>query len=399
MPFSYQTTMRACFVGYIVQAIINNFAPLLFLTFQNSYRIPLEQITLLVTINFAVQLLVDLGSAKFVDKIGYRASILIAHGTAAAGLVFLAVLPEWMDPFAGLLIGVVTYAVGGGIIEVLVSPIMQGCPTDNKEKAMSLLHSFYCWGHVGVVLLSTLFFQLAGMENWRVLALVWALIPLGNGLVFLKTPIAPPVAEGERGMTLGELFRSRLFWLFLAMMVCSGASEQAVSQWASAFAEEGLGVTKAVGDLAGPMAFAALMGISRAIYGRWGHKINLNSFMLFSGLLCMAAYLLASLSPWPALSLAGCGLCGFSVGIMWPGTFSKASAFLRAGGTAMFALLALGGDLGCSAGPTLVGFASSLPGGMKAGILTAIVFPAVMTACLLLQRKKSRAGEASASRE
>lgn len=389
MKPTYKTTVFACFVGYIVQAIVNNFAPLLFITFQNTYDIPLSQITLLVTINFGVQLTVDLISTLFVDKIGYRASIVLAQGFSAAGLILLTVLPEVMPPFAGILAAVIVYAIGGGIIEVLISPIMESCPTDNKEKAMSLLHSFYCWGHVGVVLISTAFFALCGIENWRYLAYAWALVPVINGFIFLKTPIAPLIAEGEKGMTLAELFKSKVFWLLVVMMVCSGASEQGVSQWVSAFAETGLGISKTAGDLAGPLTFATLMGISRAIYGKYGDKLNLEKFMSVSAVLCIFSYVLASLAPIPLLSLIGCAVCGFSVGIMWPGTFSRASATLRTGGTAMFALLALAGDLGCSAGPTLVGFVSDAVGGnLKAGILAAAVFPLVMVLCLVIGRKK-----------
>ena len=389
MKPTYKTTVFACFVGYIVQAIVNNFAPLLFITFQNTYDIPLSQITLLVTINFGVQLTVDLISTLFVDKIGYRASIVLAQGFSAAGLILLTVLPEVMPPFAGILAAVIVYAIGGGIIEVLISPIMESCSTDNKEKAMSLLHSFYCWGHVGVVLISTAFFALCGIENWRYLAYAWALVPVINGFIFLKTPIAPLIAEGEKGMTLAELFKSKVFWLLVVMMVCSGASEQGVSQWVSAFAETGLGISKTAGDLAGPLTFATLMGISRAIYGKYGDKLNLEKFMSVSAVWCIFSYVLASLAPIPLLSLIGCAVCGFSVGIMWPGTFSRASATLRTGGTAMFALLALAGDLGCSAGPTLVGFVSDAVGGnLKAGILAAAVFPLVMVLCLVIGRKK-----------
>ena len=389
MKPTYKTTIFACFIGYIVQAIVNNFAPLLFITFQNTYDIPLSQITLLVTINFAVQLTVDLIATLFVDRIGYRASIVLAQGFSAAGLILLTVLPEVMPPFAGILTAVIVYAIGGGIIEVLISPIMESCPTDNKEKAMSLLHSFYCWGHVGVVAISTAFFALCGIENWRVLAYVWAIVPIINGFLFLKTPIAPLIADGEKGMTLRELFGSKVFWLLVVMMVCSGACEQGVSQWVSAFAETGLGISKTAGDLAGPLTFAALMGISRAIYGKYGDKLNLEKFMSVSAFLCIFSYLLAALSPLPLFSLAGCALCGFSVGIMWPGTFSRAAAALRTGGTAMFALLALAGDLGCSAGPTLVGLVSDAVGGeLKAGILAAVLFPAIMTLCLICGIKK-----------
>ena len=380
MQNQYNKTITACFVGYIVQAIVNNFTPLLFLFFQRQYQIPLAQITLLVTFNFGIQLLVDLLSVGFVDRIGYRTSMVLAHIMAAAGLILLTVLPEILpSPFIGILIAVMIYAVGGGLLEVLVSPVVEACPSDNKEKAMSMLHSFYCWGHAGVVLISTLFFFLFGIENWKMLALIWALIPIGNAFVFTKVPIAPLIEEGESGMKLKDLLRMKLFWTLLIMMICAGASEQAVSQWASTFAEKGLGITKTAGDLAGPMAFAILMGLSRLFYGKYGHRINLDRFMMFSSILCILSYLGISLSPIPQISLIACAICGLSVGIMWPGTFSKASAALPKGGTALFALLALGGDVGCSGGPTLVGMVSGALGdNLKMGVLAGIIFPTLL---------------------
>lgn len=388
----YNKTITACFVGYIVQAIINNFVPLLFLTFERTYQIPLSQITLLVTINFGVQLFVDLLSVKFVDKIGYRASMVIAHLCSAAGLVLLTILPEVMDPaFLGILTAVVVYAIGGGLLEVLVSPIVEACPSDHKEKAMSMLHSFYCWGHVGVVALSTLYFYIVGISNWKLLAIIWAVIPLANALAFTKVPIAPLLPEGESGLRMKDLLGMKLFWILFIMMVCAGASEQAVSQWASTFAEQALGITKTLGDLAGPMAFAILMGASRFFYGKYGDRIDLDRFMIFSSLLCILSYLGISLIPVPLVSLAACAVCGLSVGIMWPGTFSKASQALRRGGTAMFALLALGGDVGCSGGPTLVGLiSSSLNDNLKAGILAAIIFPVLLLTGILLCRRMKK---------
>ena len=397
MKDKYQKTIYACFIGYVVQAIVNNFVPLLFLTFEKTYGIPLSKITMLITINFGIQLVVDLLSAGFVDKIGYRVSIVIAHVASALGLLGLVVLPNLLpDAYTGILLAVVIYAVGGGLIEVLISPIMESCPTENKEKAMSLLHSFYCWGHVGVVLISTCFFKIFGIENWKILACIWAIIPIVNGLIFVKAPIAPLVEEGETGMTILELCKQKTFWILMLMMVCAGASEQAVSQWASTFAEKGLGVSKAIGDLAGPMAFAIMMGSARAFYGKFGDKIDLDKFMVGSGLLCIASYLLISLSPIPQLSLLGCAICGLSVGIMWPGSFSKASAVMRNGGTAMFALLALGGDLGCSGGPTLVGYVSSMfSEDLKKGIFAAIVFPVLLIVGTVLSGKKRAVGERS----
>ena len=387
---TYKHTERACFIGYIVQAVVNNFVPLLFLIFQNQFGIPLSQVTVLITLNFLLQLAVDGASVFFIDRIGYRASALLAHGFAALGLVFLAVLPAVLpSAFAGLLIAVVFYAVGGGLLEVIISPIVEACPSEHKAKTMSLLHSFYCWGHMGVVLLSTAFFALFGIGNWKLLALLWALVPVGNAVFFGGAPLYPMQAEGEQAFSLRTLVKSRVFWLFMVMMLCAGASEQAVSQWSSAFAEQGLGVSKTVGDLAGPMAFAAMMGVSRLIFGKYGEKLNLNRYMAVCAALCVGAYLCIVFVPSPVLSLLGCAVCGFSVGIFWPGTFSRASASIRGGGTQMFALLALAGDLGCAGGPTLAGLVSDACGGaLRAGILAAIIFPLLMLLCILLVRKQ-----------
>lgn len=389
MKTSYKRTMYACFVGYIVQAIVNNFVPLLFVTFQKTYQIPLSRITLLITINFLIQLVIDLLSAGFVDRIGYKISVILAHVFSATGLILLTILPDvTSDPFTGILTAVAFYAVGGGLLEVLISPIIEACPTDNKEKAMSLLHSFYCWGHMAVVLLSTIFFSIFGIHNWKFMALVWAFVPIINGVLFVTAPIYSLHEEGEKGLSIRELFSTKLFWIIMLMMTCAGASEQAVSQWASTFAEQGLGITKTAGDLAGPMVFAFLMGLSRLLYGKYGDKIDLKRFMTYSSILCVIAYLCIAFVPNPMISLIGCAVSGFSVGIMWPGTFSIASASIRGGGTAMFALLALAGDLGCSGGPTLAGFVSSwLGNNLRMGILAAIVFPFLLLIGIQFCRK------------
>ena len=391
MKNNYQKTIYACFIGYIVQAVVNSFVPLLFVTFQKSYGIPLTQITLLITINFLIQLLIDMLSAGFIDKIGYRASVLIAHVCAAAGLGLLTILPEICPtPFIGILISVIIYAVGGGLLEVLVSPIVEACPTENKESTMSLLHSFYCWGCTGVVLISTIFFRIWGTQNWKILALLWTLLPIGNFFLFTKAPIYSLQEDGEKGMSFWQLAHEKLFWMLMLMMMCAGAAEQSVSQWASTFAEAGLGITKTLGDLVGPMAFSILMGLSRVIYGKYGEKMDLDRFMKYSLVLCVASYLCISLVPNPMVEMIGCAVCGFSVGILWPGTFSKASASIKRGGTVLFAMLALAGDLGCSGGPTLVGFVSGMfENNMRIGIFAAIIFPVLMLVSLLVAKKRS----------
>ena len=389
MMHSYKRTLNACYIGYVVQAIVNNFVPLLFLTFQSTYHISMSSITMLITANFLIQLLVDFLSTGFIDRIGYRASLILAHACAAAGLILLTILPEVMPyPFMGLFLSVAVYALGGGLLEVLVSPTVEALPTENKEKTMSLLHSFYCWGHVAVVLISTVFFSLFGLDRWKIMALLWALVPAFNLFAFCKVPLCSLMAEDEEGLPLTALFKRPDFWILMVVMTCAGASEQSVTQWASTFAEQGLGVSKSIGDLAGPMFFAICMGSSRLLYGMIGEKLNLRKAMLLSGFLCIFSYCVISLSPIPALSLIGCGICGFSVGIMWPGTFSIAAVVLKGGGTALFALMALAGDLGCSGGPTFVGLISDHAGGnLKFGIQMAIIFPALLIAGILLIRK------------
>ena len=376
-------TIYACFIGYIVQAIVNNFVPLLFVTFQNNYHISLERITFLITLNFIIQLFVDLLSAFFIDRIGYRISILIAHILSAAGLILLTVLPEvFSSPYTGLVIAVIIYAIGGGLLEVLVSPTIEACPTDNKEKAMSLLHSFYCWGAVGTILVSTVFFLLFGIGSWKWLAVIFALIPAINIINFATCPIESLVEEGQ-GMEIRKLFSNPMFLIAIVMMVCSGASELAMAQWASAYAESALGFSKAVGDIAGPCMFAVTMGISRVLFGKAGDKMKLNRFMIGSGILCFVCYLLASFSENPIIGLAGCIVCGFSVGIMWPGTISISSKAFPTGGTAMFALLAMAGDLGGSIGPAIVGRVADMFGGsIHVGMRIGLLFP--ITLCFML---------------
>ena len=389
---SYEHTIYASYLGYITQAIVNNFAPLLFLTFGATYGLSLAQITLITTINFMTQLLVDLICAKVIDRVGYRRAVVFAHIISAVGIIGLSVFPTLFgNAYAGLIAAAVLYAIGGGIIEVLISPIVEACPTKKKEAAMSLLHSFYCWGHVGVVLVATVFFAVFGIENWKILAWILAIVPLFNVVYFLLVPIFPIVDEHHK-LSFGTLLKQRAFWLLIVMMVCAGASEQAMSQWASAFAESGLKVSKTVGDLLGPCAFAVFMGLARAYYGKNSEKIPLKKMMMGSALACIVCYLVAVFSGNPIFGLLGCACCGFTVGIFWPGTFSIAAIKLPGGGTAMYALMALAGDLGCSSGPTVVGMvADAMGGNLKKGILAAIVFPIVMVISLCFVKDNKNA--------
>ncbi len=387
---NYQRTKRACYLGFVTQAISANFVPLLFMTFSRTYGITYAELALIPLTFYITQLLIDLFCAKFVDRIGYRKSIIISQAASGAGLAMLGFVPDLFSrPFIGILVCVVIYAIGSGLIEVLCSPIIEACPFENKEGTMSLLHSFYCWGAVGTILLSTVFFMVFTTAQWRILAILWSVIPFYNIYNFSVCPIEPIVADGE-SMSIHELFRTGLFWLLCLLMICAGASEISMAQWASAFAESSLGVSKTAGDLLGPCGFAVFMGISRVIYSRYGEKTDLSSFMIASGMLCLCAYLLAAFANLPVMGLIGCMLCGFSVGIMWPGSISISSSRLPRGGTALFAFLALAGDFGGSQGPAMVGWVSQFFGGnIRDGILAGSVFPVLLVICVVILKRKA----------
>ncbi len=386
---NYKKTLIACYLGFVTQAISANFAPLLFLTFISTYEITLEKIAMIPLVFYLTQLLIDLAATKFADKIGYRTCVVASQVLSAVGLVLMAILPEVLPvPFIGILISVVLYAMGSGLIEVLVSPIVEACPFENKDGMMSLLHSFYCWGAMGVILGSTLFFAIFGVENWKILTFIWALVPLYNTFNFINCPIERLVEDGK-SMGISKLLKTPIFWLMIILMVCSGASEATMAQWASAFTESAIGVSKTVGDLAGPCLFAMFMGISRMLYGKFSEKLDLTKVMLVCGIMCAGCYLFASLSTLPILGLAGCALCGLAVGIMWPGSISISSQICLRGGTAMFAFLALAGDLGAMVSPTMVGILSEMAGdNLKTGLLAATIFPIVLVLGLLILKKK-----------
>lgn len=404
--FTYSHTRFACYTGYITQAVINNLAPLLFVIFRRYFGLSLEETGRLIFINFGVQLMADILAMKLMDKIGWRKSAMLAHVLAVLGLISLAVLPNALPvPYAGLILAVCICAIGGGLLEVLVSPIIEALPADNHESAMSLLHSFYCWGQVGTVLLSTLFLEILGENLWMILPLCWTLVPLWNFFRFRKVPIATPPSDVKM-MSVKDLLSHRLFLVALLLMLCAGASELTMSQWSSLFAEQGLQLPKMLGDVLGPCLFAVFMGIGRTIYGVFGDRLNLRLSILACAGLCILCYLTTVFAPWPILSLFGCAFCGFSISLMWPGSFSLSAAAFPKGGSAMFGMLAVFGDLGAALGPWMAGivsnaaesapqlfpvFTGSSP--MKWGLLAAVIFPLLMVLgalCFRMPKKNSQ---------
>lgn len=378
--FNSKHTVFCSYIGYLTQAITINFAPLLFVTFEKTYNISLSKISFLIAISFTTQFITDLVAARFSEKLNMRYAAILAHVFAVIGLTGFAYLPDIMpDPFLGLILAVVVASAGGGLTEVVISPIVEACPTKKKSASMALLHSFYSWGLVAVVLLSTLFFVTIGLDNWRLLSILWAIVPLIGAIGFCVVPVYELEPSKNVDNRENSIVKVPLFWLFVAIMLCTGAAEQAVSQWASVFAETGLGISKTLGDLLGPLSFAMLMGTARVLYGLFSNKIKLRKYMSFSCILCIVSYLLVSLSPWPFLSLVGCALCGLSVGIMWPGTLSLAAKNMPSCSVRLFALLAFSGDVGCLIGPAAVGLiAGFFDDELKIGFVFALIFPVVM---------------------
>lgn len=388
---TYKHTLVACFIAYMVQAIVCNFAPLLFVSWNMEFNISLVELTSVVTVTFFTQIVVDLASARFAEQIGYKVCLVISHLCSTLGFVLLSFLPYVLpNPFVGIMISVVLYSIGSGLLEVLISPVVESCPTDNKAGAMSLLHSFYCWGTVFVIGVSSLFFVVAGRDNWRFLSIAWAAFSLVNGMFFCLVPIKEP-KEHKKEQPSTAIFKNRFFYFAIVLMICAGSAELAMSQWASTFAETGLHVSKTVGDLAGPLAFAVLMGIGRVAFGRISVKYSIENYLKFSAILCICSYLLACLSPIPALSLVGCAVCGFSVSAMWPGTISLSTKITKSTSTLMFAMLAVSGDIGCTVGPTLIGWiTNSLGHDLKKGLAFSIVFPIIILLVLIFNKDTKR---------
>ena len=388
MRKSFKATIGASCIGYVTQAILINFAPLLFVTFQKEFGLEIWQLSVLIASNFVTELLIDFICSKYVSTWGYRRCVIIALAFSVSGLLLLPILPTIMpQKFLALIIATIICGLGGGMIEVLISPIVEACPSKNKGGMMSLLHSFYCWGQMAVVLLSTIFFRTVGIDNWRLVSVIWAIVPAVALFMFCFVPINTLVEKSEES-SFKELLTSKIFWVLFIMMLCAGASEIAITQWASAFAEAGLGVEKWVGDLIGPCLFAITMGSARVFYAKMADKINLENGILISSCICVVSYLMIVFSPIPIISLIGCAICGIGCGMLWPGSYSIAMKRMPKGGVPLFGLLAFAGDLGCLSGPCVAGFVSDAFGGeLKAGFLFSMIFPITLAIMVTVLKK------------
>ncbi len=406
--FTYKTTKLACYIGYITQAIVINLMPVFFIIFQNEYNISFTRLGSLILLNFVVQIGLDVLAAKYIDKIGFRRAAIPAHIFSVLGLVGMGFLSQLMsDPYIGLIISVILFSLGGGLIEVVISPVIDLIPSSNSTGAMSLLHSFYCWGQLVVVLLSTLALNIFGYNSWKWISLFWAIIPAINIYLFMNVPLPETIKEKKE--PIKSLFREKIFLLVILLMLGAGAAEQTMAQWASLFAQKGLQVSKIVGDLLGPCAFALLMALGRVWYGFNGGKQNLRSSLLGCSVLCVICYLVCVFENNPIVSLVACAVTGVSVSIMWPGVLSYAANCFPKSGAAMFGVMAIFGDIGCSLGPWVAGRVSDVVKGMpevieyvtttgmnldgvamKAGILTSVIYPIIMIIGLILLKKNKK---------
>lgn len=379
----YIPTKLAGYVGFVVQAIVNNFLPILFIVFQDIYGLGYEKLGRLIVFNFAVQMFIDFITPKIIHKIGYRRAAFLCQFTACLGLCLMSLLPRIMpSPYTAMFIAIAVYATGSGLMEVILSPMIEMLPTGNKSGNMAVLHSFYCWGQTVVVPLTTLMVFAFGYENWSYIPLVWAIVPFINMLAFLRVPIVEPGREVKQS-TLIELLKTPSFIIYMLMMFCGGASEIAMSQWASLFVEQALGVSKAIGDIVGPCLFALFMALGRVIYAKFSKKVSFTRLLIWLNILCFVCYVMVGISKIAALSLVFCALCGFSVSISWPGIYSAGARTFKTGGAVMFSAFAMCGDTGCALGPGLVGLVAEYTN-LNMGFIAAAVFPFIMVICSII---------------
>ena len=403
---SYKSTIAACYIGSFVQAIIVNTTPILFIPLREQFGLTFQQMGLLVLINFISQVGCDILFSNAIDKYGFRRFVVAAHGLAVVGLVLFAASPLLFDrPFAGFVTATIIFSGSGGLLELLLSPIVNAIPTDEKAGAMSVLHSFYSWGQAAVILLTTVLLFVFGRAWWQWIILIWTLVPLFNFFFLMRVPFAPNVPEEQR-QGMDKILLKPFFIAALATILCGAAAELCISQWASAYLEEAMRLPKVVGDVGGVCLFAVMMGVGRLFYGMYGKKINVSLMMLIGTVGAAACYITVALSGTAVLSLLACGLCGLCVSLLWPGTLVVASEHYPLAGAWMFAILAAG-DIGASAGPWLMGVVAEqahrlpfLSGlltqgmspdqlGLRAAMLVSALFPIIAFFCLRWMRKRT----------
>lgn len=394
---SYGLTKVACYIGYVVQAVVNNLLSLLFVIFNaQPYNISLEKLGSIIFINFAAQLFIDYISVFFTSRFGYKKCVVFAQATSVVGFVLLGFLPRVIEPYFGILFSILFLAVGSGLIEVLISPIIEALPSDNKASNMSFLHSFYCWGQVLTVIGTTALVFALGNDKWFYIPFVWSIIPFINTLLFTRCDILELENNSAHSSAL-SLLKNKSVYKYMVFMFCAGASEITMVQWSSFFVEKGFGTEKWLGDLIGPCLFAVLMGIGRIGYGILGKKVSLERLLCYFSALCFVCYLVVALSNNGIICALGCAVCGLSVSVMWPGVISLSAEKFHSSGTAIFSLMAMLGDIGCAVGPWILGLIAeyafdynlgrhlisalninSTQSNMQLGFLICSIFPLIM---------------------
>lgn len=386
---NYTPTKISAYVGYFVQAIVNNFLPILFVAFQDIYGIGYEKLGRLIVFNFITQMVTDILSPKIISLLGYRKTAVMCQLIAALGLTLAAVLPNVLpNAYIGIVLAVIVYAFASGLMEVIISPMIEMLPTSNKSGNMSLLHSFYCWGQAITTVGTTLLLSAFGYRGWTYIPLIWAIVPFINAFSFIRVPIVEPQPE-RKSDSFRVLFSDRRFRVFMLIMLCAGASEIAMAEWASVFAQNALGVSQIAGDLAGPCAFSLFMGLGRLLYAAFSEKISYRSTVIVLGLCCAVCYYIAAFASIPIFALAACALCGFTVSILWPGTISAGAVAFPRGDAVMFSVFAMCGDIGCCIGPWLLGVVAE-HFTLNIGFAVSSFFPLLMVALAIFFIKEQR---------
>lgn len=408
---SYQLTTISCFVGIFCQAVSSNITAILFIPLMTLYGLSYVHLGLLVGINFTTQVLVDIIASRLVDRYGFRVFVLPSDILAVIGLVLFGLTPVLFDNIlTGLVFSTIIFSASCGLQEVMLSPIVNAIPHNDKGPAMALMHSFYAWGQVATIIITTLFLFFFGIENWQVIVFLWALVPLVNFFMFLAAPFPGVIHENQR-MTMRDLILKPFYLVALLAIMGGAATELVMNQWSSTFSEKVLELPKVTGDILGMCGFAVFLGLGRVLYGRYGSKINMNNVLVGSAAAAVVCYIAVAISPLPAISLAACAVCGLAASLLWPGTLVITAEKYPLAGAWIFAILAAAGDIGAASGPFAAGvitdltrqmpsilqFAASLQllpdqFAIRIAILLSAIFPLFTLAChwFLKQRQHIR---------
>ena len=391
MTQNYKITKYTCYLFYVLQGTLLNLTPLLFVPLMEQYGLSYMKLGALASVNFATQLIVDIVLSKLTDKHRYRISLRLSASAAFIGYMIFAWAPGRLgDPYTWLLIGTVVYSIGAGLMEITISPLIHALPDKAKGKSMAILHSFYAWGVVLTVIVSTSVLAIIGRDKWNFIVTGWLIVPVIGFILSCIMPVPKP-ESGENERTAGS-FRILIkpaFILFLAMIFFGSCAEAVMTQWSSAFLERAVGLDKLIGDIAGMSMFALMLGLCRMASAALDKKISLSTYMMLGTIGAVICYIIVSVSNVAAVSLIFCALTGFMVGMLWPGTLVLAADAFPKAGAWLFAYLAVAGDLGGVFGPWITG-AIADRSGLNAGLGAAAIFPVIGLICMIIYKRRTR---------